>query len=112
MVLIDVHRRNLRKRKRERQSRKEAENLANNKTQDGGIANGNPAKDHPEFERKPSFSDQDDILPPVSLLSHQRSFIYDDMIDLKNKPELTIYSEEGIADMDLPDNLLMMEDLV
>ena len=25
--------------------------------------------------------------------------------------ELTIYSEEGIADMDLPDNLLMMEDL-
>jgi hypothetical protein len=113
MVLIDVHRRNLRKRKRERQSRKEAENLANNKTQDG-IANGNVAMDHhqQEFERKPSFSDQDDILPPVSLLSHQRSFVYDDMIDLKNKPELTIYSEEGIADMDLPDNLLMMEDLV
>merc|ERR1719245_60043 len=27
------------------------------------------------------------------------------MIDLK-KPELTIYSEEGIADMDLPDNIL------
>ena len=49
-------------------------------------------------------------MPPVSLLSHQRSFIYDDMIDLK-KPELTIYSEEGIADMDLPDNLLLMEDL-
>jgi len=74
MVLIDVHRRNLRKRKRERQSRKEAENLANNKLQDG-IGNGNPAKDHPEFERKPSFSDQDDILPPVSLLSHQVSIL-------------------------------------
>ena len=56
------------------------------------------------------YRSQDDILPPVSLLSHQRSFIYDDMIDLK-KPELTIYSEEGIADMDLPDNLLLMEDL-
>ena len=36
-----------------------------------------------ELDRKPSFSDQDDILPPVSLLSHQRSFVYDDMIDLK-----------------------------
>jgi hypothetical protein len=36
--------------------------------------------------------------------------VYDDIIDLK-KPELTIYSEEGIADMDLPDNLLMMDDL-
>jgi len=107
MVLIDVHRRNLRKRKRERQSKKEAAELnsLNKAATLGGI---NVATQ--DFERKNSFSDQDDILPPVSLLSHQRSFVYDDMIDLK-KPELTIYSEEGIADMDLPDNLLMMEDL-
>ena len=44
-----------------------------------------------EIERKPSFSDQDDILPPVSLLSHQRSFVYDDMMDLK-KGEKLLYN--------------------
>ncbi len=64
------------------------------------------------LERKMSFTDQDDFLPPISLLSHQRSFVYDDLIDeLKNvsgKPELSIFSEEeGIADMDLPDHLFI-----
>ena len=63
------------------------------------------------FDRQLSFTDQDDILPPVALLSHQRSFTYDDIIDtMKNKPELTLFSEEeGIADMDLPDHLFMEE---
>lgn len=63
------------------------------------------------FDRQLSFSDQDDIMPPVALLSHQRSFTYDDIIDtMKNKPELTLFSEEeGIADMDLPDHLFMEE---
>ena len=54
-----------------------------------------------ELERKMSFTDQDDFLPPISLLSHQRSFVYDDLIDdLKNgKAEVSIFSEEeGIAD--------------
>lgn len=62
-----------------------------------------------EMERKLSFTDQDDMMPPVALLSHQRSFTYDDLIDIKNKPELTIFSEEGIADMDLPDHLFIDE---
>ena len=65
-----------------------------------------------EFERKMSFTDQDDFLPPISLLSHQRSFVYDDLIDdLKNgKADVSIFSEEeGIADMDLPDNLFIDE---
>ena len=50
----------------------------------------------------------------VAILSNH-SIVYDDDdddiddIDL-NKKELTIYSEEGIADMDLPDNILL-EDL-
>ena len=65
------------------------------------------------FERKMSFSEQDDVLPPVSLLSHQRSFVYDDLIDDLNigKPEISIFSEgeEGIADMDLPDHLFIDE---
>ena len=116
MILIDVHRKNLRKRRRARQQKKSlAERISvapdgsvviqdpvDPDTPAGGVsASGIPV----EIERRNSFSDQDAILPPVSLLSHQRSFVYDDMIDLK-KPELTIYSEEGIADMDLPDNIL------
>ena len=118
MILIDVHRKNLRKKRRARQQKKSlAERISvapdgsvviqdpvdpDGVTPAGGVsASGIPV----EIERRNSFSDQDDILPPVSLLSHQRSFVYDDMIDLK-KPELTIYSEEGIADMDLPDNIL------
>ena len=117
MILIDVHRKNLRKRRRARQQKKSlAERISvapdgsvviqdpvDPDTPAGGVsASGIPV----EIERRNSFSDQDDILPPVSLLSHQRSFVYDDVIDLK-KPELTIYSEEGIADMDLPDNILL-----
>ena len=111
MILIDLHRRNLRRRKRARQSKKTAAEASLENGVGFGVGNGiNVAPNDDAFERKNSFTDQDDILPPVSLLSHQRSFVYDDIIDLK-KPELTIYSEEGIADMDLPDNLLMMEDL-
>ena len=59
-----------------------------------------------------SFSEQDDVLPPVSLLSHQRSFIYDDIIDLISggKQEISLFSEEeGIADMDIPDHLFIDE---
>ena len=125
MFLIDVHRRNLRQRKRARQLKKSlAERIS--VAPDGsvviqdqpggpdggadgasgvGLALAPVIADEIELRRN-SFSDQDDILPPVSLLSHQRSFVYDDIgIDLK-KPELTLYSEEGIADMDLPDNIL------
>ena len=116
MVLIDVHRKNLRRKKKARQAKKTlCERIS--VAPDGSVviqeqpdepdivipSSIRPTPD--EIERRNSFSDQDDILPPVSLLSHQRSFVYDDVIDLK-KPELSIYSEEGIADMDLPDNIL------
>merc|ERR1711899_30274 len=130
MLLIDVHRKNLRKKKRARQESKKALAERISVAPDGSVviqdASGGGAgamMGDPEalasarvsgvhmppeelLERRNSFTDQDDILPPVSLLSHQRSFVYDDVIDLK-KPELTIYSEEGIADMDLPDNILL-----
>merc|ERR1719245_2550128 len=52
------------------------------------------------------------MLPPVSLLSHQRSFIYDDIIGLTSggKQEISLFSEEeGIADMDMPDHLFIDE---
>ncbi len=54
------------------------------------------------------------MLPPVALLAHQRSFAYDDLIDVKDvvqaaAGENSLYSEEGIADMDLPDHIFMEE---
>jgi len=109
MILIDVHRQNLHKRKKERQNLKKLaeKNLMKSGDDDTRDLVKQPSKSN-DMERKNSFTDQDDILPPVSLLSHQRSFIFDDVIDLKNL-EHSIYSEEGIADMDLPDNLLLEE---
>jgi hypothetical protein len=76
----------------------------------GSLVGSRPVSVAKQFERKMSFTDQDDFMPPISLLSHQRSFVYDDLIDdLKNgKPELSLFSEEeGIADMDLPDHLFI-----
>jgi len=55
-------------------------------------------------ERKISFPEEMDNIPqPIGFLTSQNSL--DDLLDLK-KPELTCISEEGIADMDLPDNIL------
>ena len=131
MCLIDVHRKNLRKRHKKHQrvhSKKSAKSVGNGSLGgphtthsiageggDGLCIGANEEADvsspssHRAAERKLSFTDQDDMMPPVALLSHQRSFTYDDLIHIKNKPELTLFSEEGIADMDLPDHLFMEE---
>ena len=100
MLLIDVHRKNLRKKKKARQSKKalaerisvapdgsvviqdaagcmDPEALATSRVSGAVIP---PEQLAMELERRNSFTDQDDILPPVSLLSHQRSFVYDDVI--------------------------------
>ncbi len=133
MTLIDVHKSNIRKRKRSRREAKAKhhqqlsekpssfipdEGSSSHQSDPGGhfVASGmflgSPVLSRRSaggsldiLERQNSFTDQDDILPPVSLLSHQRSFILDDLIEF-NQPEVTIYSEEGIADMDLPENIL------
>ena len=120
MVLIDVHKRHLRQRKLKSIQRKKMVSEANS------IAAPDPvpsvhvtAKDGPsqpgeltiEEQHKASFAEQEDILPAVALLAGHHSLVYEDDEDLDlKKPELTIYSEEGIADMDLPDNILL-EDL-
>ena len=78
--------------------------------------------DHQEhdLERKLSFSDQDDILPPIALLNQQRSFVINDDIDeaalLLELKRLRgqgngngVEGEEGIllGDLELvPENLL------
>ncbi len=110
MVLIDVHKKNIREKRRACKQLRQLQQLEKVMVF--------PATDDPSSsdaivgsilaERQNSFTDQDDMMPPVSLLSHQRSFLYDDLLDLNN-PELSIYSEEGIADMDLPDAILFEE---
>ena len=58
-----------------------------------------PQMDYKEAERRNSFPDiEEDVFIPGHLAE-------EDMLDLK-KQELTCISEEGIADMGLPDNLL------
>ena len=56
-----------------------------------------------EEERRNSFPDIDDEFFPQ--LAIHKSYSYEDIGDFK-KPEMTCISEEGIADMELPDNLL------
>lgn len=46
------------------------------------------------------------VQPPSLALLQQRSYACDTPGEPRNKPELTCISEEGIADMDLPDHLL------
>ena len=121
MVLIDVHRKNLRDKRREAKNCKQLRQLQQLNLEKS-ISLVSPQMDDPSSStashelvnlhatlspenRQNSFTDQDDIIPPISLLSHQRSFLYDDFLDM-NDPELSIYSEEGIADIDLPDNIL------
>lgn len=52
------------------------------------------------------LSFQDDILPPVSLLGHQRSFVYEDLQGILDKGD-SICSEEGLADLDAPHEYLL-----
>ena len=133
MFFIDIHRRNLRIRKQQKHQRKQllSENVSLaadgsivhhgsgglSGSNSGGVGGELMAESplHESEHAKPlSFAENDEIFipPAVAMLSHH-SIVYDDddddIIDLK-KPELTMYSEEGIADMDLPDNILL-EDL-
>ncbi len=42
----------------------------------------------------------------MSLLSHQRSFVYDDMQELMKKRD-TLGSDEGLVEGDMPEEYLM-----
>ena len=96
LFLIDVHKSQLRKkhilkhRKSNGTVREASGDFTINSEKDSGL------------ERKVSFPD-DDLLQPLAFMTAANSL--EDLIDLK-KPELTHFSEEGIADMDIPDNLL------
>lgn len=98
LFLIDFHKRRLRK-KHARKHRKlhgvESEACSEHVSEN---------LQHPLVERKISFPEEEyNMNQPIHFLASQNSL--DDLLDLK-KPELTCISEEGIADMDLPDNIL------
>ena len=96
LFLIDVHKNQLRKKhilKHRKSNGTVGENSGDftiNSERESGL------------ERKVSFPD-DDVLQPLAFMTAANSL--EDLIDLK-KPELTHFSEEGIADMDIPDNIL------
>lgn len=109
MVMIDAHKKSMKKRRQNCRQMREQQMMDRSSTFAPDDPTSIATSDHPrpstanEVElRRNSFSDQDDILPPVSLLSRQRSFIYDDFVEVAS-----VYSEEGVGgDMDLPDNIL------
>ena len=98
LFLVNVHKSRLRRRQRKRRHKHNLD-----------LASGLLAPDladmgscRKEEERKLSLTYADYFPPPPHLTSHNS---LDHILDFK-KPELTCISEEGIADMDLPDNLL------
>ena len=92
LALIDLQRRLHRNRKRERRRLRERASKADGKVE--VVV---------EDERRGSLPDveEDDFLQPGT---ERSQLFYDDIMDFK-KPELTCISEEGIADMEIPDNL-------
>ena len=59
-----------------------------------------------DYERRNSLPDaDDDFLPPLTLLTQQRSVTYGDLVE-GNKPDLNCISEEAIADINFPEKFL------
>ena len=96
LFLIDLHKNNLRKK---RKLRHEKSNGSIKETSGDFII---PSERTEELGRKDSFPD-DDLIQPLPFMSNANSF--GDLIDI-HKQELTHFSEEGIADMDIPENIL------
>jgi len=96
LFLIDVHKNQLRKRHKLKH-RKSNGTVGENSGE--FIINSEKESAH---ERKLSFP-EDDFLQPMAFMTAANSL--EDLIDLK-KQEPSHFSEEGIADMDIPDNIL------
>lgn len=108
MILIDVHKQNVRRRKRRcRNDAKHRLDTFNSVVQSTSDPNNFVQLEEIDVEAdRNSFTDQDDILPPMSLLSHQRSFVYDDIQELMKKRE-TLGSNEGLDELDMPEEYMM-----
>ena len=90
LFFISLHKRRLQRKSRKKARQKDE--------QDEEVEN---RVEEPKMIRS-SFT-YDEHFPPPHFLQSQSSL--DDILDFK-KPDMTCISEEGIADMDLPDNLL------
>ena len=105
MTFIDIHKKINRAKRRRRRKR-------DNINQEAGITSNHETIDDEKYpdgkykytERRNSFPEEedDDVFIP-ELVRGERDF---DDLDGVKKPELTCISEEGIADMELPENLL------
>ena len=102
ITLIDIH-------KKLNRARRRRKHKSDTRSQDPASKSYPASEDdhftdskYKEAERRNSFPDIEEEVFIPELVMGQRA--YEDM-DLK-KPELTCISEEGIADMELPDNLL------
>jgi len=100
MALIDVRRRNLRKLKKIRQ------NLKENSSKDSKGICQNSTFTSKDFDRPDSSTYREEIFPPNPLHHYQRTISLEDLAYLR-KHELTICSEDGLGEMDLPDNFLI-----
>ena len=96
LFIINIHK-NQRRRRRRRARRRESRKLEESEDQ----LSGRPAS--PLKVPLRSTRSYEDCAPGPYIYQSQNSL--DEILDLK-KPELTCISEEGIADMDLPDNIL------
>ena len=99
LSLVDVHKRNMRRKRKQKRLKKLGSMKSN-----GIVSESLPEEpNYFEEERRNSFPDMDEEFFPQ--LAIHKSYSYEDIGDFK-KNELTCISEEGIADMELPDNLL------
>ena len=105
LTAIDLHRRLHRhQRRRKRKKMREDARKADGEAEAAMEEEEEEEEEFDEKQRRNSFPDVDEDFLPASAERHQLLF-YHDIMDFK-KPELTCISEEGIADMELPDNLL------
>ena len=105
MTFIDIHKRINRAKRRRRHKR-------DTMSEDPGSVSHHDTAEHEKYpdekynnkERRNSFPEEEDeeVFIP-ELVRGERDF---EDLDVHKKPELTCISEEGIADMELPDNLL------
>lgn len=100
LFLVNIHKKRLRKKQRRRRHQRNLD-LASG-VLGPELGDLDLVRERQLQDRKLSFT-YDEYFPQPKFLTSQNSL--DDILDFK-KPELTCISEEGIADMNLPDNLL------
>ena len=103
LCLIDRHNSNLRRRRKLRKMRSKASE-AGEGCPDHHLEK--PSTDRETVERLESVCEEDRQRPEEEMTPANSLEDLEDEDILKNLPELSHFSEEGIADMDIPDDIL------